>query len=209
MIVSHGKVLNSEFRFIFVPELAAASLLLQHGADASIKDHDGFSSTQLMIFDQGDVMKFIQRSFEEPENCFPVAIFAWGSNMNFTLGFGDDHERHVPDKLRVPFPSARCLLANPNVESGIACTNCGNANLQALRCIARGEIHLQTSFDGNDNLNEYSIEKIKDKRSTLETIVPRSLAEYRTHEKIPSPVVDVILRKFHTLFLTPDGVVFA
>lgn len=185
------------------PEWTAAFMLLQHGADSSVRDHDGFSPVQLAIYDRGGLDDILDRSYEEPDFCFPVAFYVWGSNMNFTLGFGDDQERHAPDKLRVPFPSTGCLLAHKDVESGIACTNCGNANLHALRCIATGEIHLQPPYRKEEEL------LAKNKKSTFETVFPRAVAEYRIREKMPLPVIDIVMRKFHTLFLAPEGVVFA
>ncbi|OQV17763.1 putative Inhibitor of Bruton tyrosine kinase [Hypsibius exemplaris] len=175
-------------RALFQGEIAAASWLLRQGADISIKDHDDCSPVQLLIWDQQNLSEAIMITESSPKAkgaCYPVAFHTWGNNANYTLGYGGaTQDRVVPEKVRAAF------YGQPNSE----CINCGHSDTVMGRSVARGEVHIHGAHLPPGALMSEHL---------LETYLPSVVDNYTNRQGL---ALDVVLRKFHTIFLSPDGV---
>ena len=177
-------------------EIATVAYLLDQGADTSLRDHDGYTPVQLLIYEQESIDEAVARAEQLPYDCYPVAFYAWGSNSNFTLGFGDDQHRNTPDKLRAVFLDKS---ADPDHN---VCENCGNRDLKIFRSIGKGEIHLKV-MQSVLQKDAFGDAQWTQKPSSLVSLVPHFSFQLTALDR---PVMDVILRKYHTIFLTPNGV---
>ncbi|KAK3920688.1 Inhibitor of Bruton tyrosine kinase [Frankliniella fusca] len=78
-------------RSIFYGQINVAVILLQLGADVSIKDNNGLSPIELAMKDRAPDYKFTLD--------LPCEIYVWGTNTNFNLGLDNMQGRQQPEVL--------------------------------------------------------------------------------------------------------------
>ncbi|XP_028412320.1 inhibitor of Bruton tyrosine kinase-like [Dendronephthya gigantea] len=82
-------------RSCYYGHLSCALLLLEYGSNIYEKDFEGLSPIELLMFDCPRLCS--RQSGGKPQ----LHVSSWGRNSNFTLGHGDDKERHTPEVVDV------------------------------------------------------------------------------------------------------------
>ncbi|ELT94596.1 hypothetical protein CAPTEDRAFT_128118, partial [Capitella teleta] len=78
-------------RSLFYGQLAAARLLIQHNANLTLRDKEGFTAFDVAMSDRLPHVTFEKSGLQE--------VYTWGDNANFTLGHEKEQRKKHPERI--------------------------------------------------------------------------------------------------------------